>query len=178
MNIGFRPTVSGKNQTIEINYFNFNEEKIQWKKESNGPVGRLETSELNLVFETFSSKLGIGNNTSYLKELFKKSYLEHENLADATRYLANELFKNEGLVILDGDSKELKKIFIPQLKEELKNQTSFKKVNETILKLKEYNIQVNPREINLFYIQNKLRERIIFENESAGGSGSFDGKSE
>ena len=150
----------------EINYFNFNEEKIQWKKESNGPVGRLETSELNLVFETFSSKLGLGNNATYLKELFKKSYLEHENLADATRYLANELFKNEGLVILDGDSKELKKIFIPQLKEELKNQTSFKKVNETILKLKEYNIQVNPREINLFYIQNKLRERIIFENGS------------
>uniref|UniRef100_UPI004048D91D bacillithiol biosynthesis protein BshC n=1 Tax=Flavobacterium sp. TaxID=239 RepID=UPI004048D91D len=76
----------------EINYFNFNEEKIQWKKKSNGPVGRLETSELNLVFETFSSKLGIGNNASYLKELFKKSYLKHENLADATRYLANELF--------------------------------------------------------------------------------------
>ena len=54
-----------------------------------------------------------------------------------------QLFKNEGLVILDGDSKELKKIFIPQLKEELKNQTSFKKVNETILKLKEYNIHID-----------------------------------
>lgn len=30
--------------------------------------------------------------------------------------------------------------------------------------LKEYKIQVNPREINLFYILDDLRERIIFEN--------------
>ena len=25
MNIGFRPTVSGKNQTIEVHFFNFNQ---------------------------------------------------------------------------------------------------------------------------------------------------------
>ena len=148
----------------EINYFNFKGNKIQWKKESKGPVGRLNTSGLEEVFEQFSSELGLGNNANYLRELFKKSYLEHENLADATRYLANELFKNEGLVILDGDDLELKKLFIPYAKQELLHQTSFKKVNETLPLLKEYNVQVNPREINLFYIQDNLRERIILEN--------------
>ena len=148
----------------EINFFNFKGNKIQWKKESKGPVGRLNTSGLEEVFEQFSSELGLGNNANYLRELFKKSYLEHENLADATRYLANELFKNEGLVILDGDDLELKKLFIPYAKQELLHQTSFKKVNETLPLLKEYNVQVNPREINLFYIQDNLRERIILEN--------------
>ena len=148
----------------EINYFNFKGKKIQWKKESNGPVGRLDTSGLELVFEQFSSELGLGNNANYLRELFKKSYLEHDNLADATRYLANELFKNEGIVILDGDDSELKKLFIPFAKNELIHQTSFKKVNETLPLLKDYNVQVNPREINLFYIQDNLRERIVFEN--------------
>ena len=148
----------------EINYFNFKGNKIQWKKESKGPVGRLNTSGLEEVFEQFSSELGLGNNANYLREFFKKSYLEHENLADATRYLANELFKNEGLVILDGDDLELKKLFIPYAKQELLHQTSFKKVNETLPLLKEYNVQVNPREINLFYIQDNLRERIILEN--------------
>ena len=148
----------------EINFFNFKGNKIQWEKESKGPVGRLNTSGLEEVFEQFSSELGLGNNANYLRELFKKSYLEHENLADATRYLANELFKNEGLVILDGDDLELKKLFIPYAKEELLHQTSFKKVNETLPLLKEYNVQVNPREINLFYIQDNLRERIILEN--------------
>ncbi len=148
----------------EINYFNFKGNKIQWKKESNGPVGRLNNFGLKEVFEQFSNELGLGNNANYLRELFKNSYLEHDNLADATRYLANELFKNEGLVILDGDDSELKKLFIPFAKNELIHQTSFKKVNESLPLLKEYNVQVNPREINLFYIQDNLRERIIFEN--------------
>ncbi|HLP63963.1 bacillithiol biosynthesis cysteine-adding enzyme BshC [Flavobacterium sp.] len=149
----------------EINYFNFKDKKIKWNKESFGPVGRLSTDGLGEVFFNFSDELGSSENANYLRELFRKSYLEHSNLADATRYLANELFKNEGLVIIDGDSIELKKLFIPFAKEELLNQTSFKKVTETNLQLEHYKIQVNPREINLFYIEDQLRERIVFENE-------------
>ena len=148
----------------EINFFNFKDKKLQWKKESNGPVGRLNTAGLNEVFEAFSNELGIGDNAIYLKELFKNAYLEHNNLADATRFLANELFKNDGLVIIDGDDKNLKKLFIPYVKNELVHQTSYKKVTDTLPLLQNYNVQVNPREINLFYIQDNLRERIIFEN--------------
>ena len=148
----------------EINFFNFKGKKIQWKKDSQGPVGRLNTSGLEEVFEQFSNELGLGNNANYLRKLFKKSYLEHDNLADATQCLANELFKSEGLVIIDGDDLELKKLFIPYAKEELLHQTSFKKVNETLPLLEKYNVQVNPREINLFYIQDNLRERIVYEN--------------
>ncbi len=147
----------------EINFFNFRDKKIKWNQESFGPVGRLSTEGLDEVLKQFSSELGIGENANYLKELFEKSYLKHSNLADATRFLANELFKNEGLVIIDSDSKELKKLFIPYAKEELLNQTSFKKVTETNLQLEHYKIQVNPREINLFYIEDNLRERIVFE---------------
>lgn len=148
----------------EINFFSFKSKKIQWQKESRGPVGRLNTIGLEAVFEQFSNEVGLGNNANYLRELFEKSYLKYDNLADATRCLANDLFKKEGLVIIDGDDSELKKLFIPYAKNELSHQTSFKKVNETIPLLEKYNIQVNPREINLFYIQDNLRERIIFEN--------------
>ena len=45
------------------------------------------------------------------------------------------------------------------------HQRSHKLVLETAEKLKDYTVQVNPREINLFYIEDQLRERIIFENE-------------
>ena len=148
----------------EINYFNFKDKKFRWNRESKGPVGRLSTEGLDVVYEAFSKEIGLGNNAKYLLDLFKKSYLEHQNLATATRFLANELFKNEGLVIIDADAKELKKLFVPYVKRELVEQTSFHKVNEILPKLEAYNIQVNPREINLFYIQNELRERIIFEN--------------
>lgn len=148
----------------EINYFNFRNKKIKWPRESAGPVGRLSTNGLDAVLEVFSKELGIGNNAEWLKELFEKAYLKHANLADATRYLANELFGTEGLVILDADDAELKKMLAPHIKEELLHQTSHQKVAETAQLLKDYNIQVNPREINLFYIEDNIRERIILQD--------------
>jgi len=148
----------------EINHFHLKNQNIKWEKESFGPVGRLATDGLEEVFNTFSKFLGTGETAEYLKKLFKKTYLENTNLADATRFLANELFKSEGLVIIDGDDKNLKSLFAPYVKEELINQNSFAAVSKTIIQLKEYEVQVNPREINLFYIEDDLRERIIFEN--------------
>jgi bacillithiol biosynthesis cysteine-adding enzyme BshC len=148
----------------EINFFHFRGKKFSWNKESNGAVGRFDTKGLDEVYDSFSKEIGTGNNANFLLNLFKKSYLEHQNLADATRFLANELFKNEGLVIIDGDSNELKKLFVPYVKRELVEQISYQKVTETLQKLSDYTVQVNPREINLFYFQDQLRERIIFEN--------------
>lgn len=148
----------------EINYFNYQGKVFRWNLESSGPVGRLSTEGLDKVFDLFSKEIGTSNNATFLKNLFENAYLKHSNLSDATRYLANELFQNEGLVIIDGDSVALKKMFIPFVKKELLEQTSFKKVTETNELLKDYFVRVNPREINLFYIEDNLRERIIFEN--------------
>ncbi|MBA4154864.1 bacillithiol biosynthesis cysteine-adding enzyme BshC [Flavobacterium sp.] len=150
----------------EINYFNFKHKKISWNRESFGPVGRLSTDGLEAVFAVFESEIGLGKNAEGLKNLFKKAYLEHTNLADATRFLANELFSIEGLVVIDADDTNLKKSFVPYIKNELLQQTAFAKVNETTPLLESYSVQVNPREINFFYIEDKLRERIVFENGS------------
>jgi len=148
----------------EINYFNFKGKKISWDRASNGGVGRLSTEGLEEVLKVFSKELGTSTNAIFLAKLFKEAYLEHKNLTDATRYLANELFGEYGLVIIDGDDRELKKQFIPFVEDELSNQTSFKKVSETISALeKNYKVQVNPREINLFYLTDDIRERIILE---------------
>ncbi len=148
----------------EINYFNFKGRKFRWNKESNGPVGRLSTEGLADFFEVYERELGSGTNADAIKKLFEESYLNHSCLAEATRHLANALFGQYGLVILDGDNPDLKRTFIPYIKEELIQQTSHKKVIETTEKLKDYTIQVNPREINLFYLDDNLRERIILEN--------------
>jgi bacillithiol synthase len=149
----------------EINYFSFKGKKFRWNKETSGPVGRLSTDGLNEVFTFFAKEIGSGKNAEFLKNLFEQSYVKHSNLADATRYLANELFGNYGLVILDADNRNLKKVFSSYIKSELLQKKSFDKVNETIAKLHDYTIQVNPREINLFYILDQLRDRIIFEND-------------
>jgi bacillithiol biosynthesis cysteine-adding enzyme BshC len=151
----------------EINYFNFKGKKVVWNRKSSGAVGRLKTNGFDEVFSEFSKHLGSTRNANYLKSLFEEAYLNHENLTDATRYLVNKLFGEFGLVIIDGDDKSLKKQFTPIVKDELLNATSFNKVTATSAKLGEnYKIQVNPREINLFYLTNNLRERIIFEDNS------------
>ncbi|MBP0903628.1 bacillithiol biosynthesis cysteine-adding enzyme BshC [Mariniflexile gromovii] len=152
----------------EINYFNFKGKKVHWNKNASGAVGELSTDGLEAVFNQFSLELGTTKNATYLKTLFEDAYLNHDNLADATRFLANELFKAYGLVIIDANDAALKKQFIPFMEDELLNQTSFKKVSETNKQINEltnqpYGIQVNPREINLFYITENLRERIVFE---------------
>ena len=149
----------------EINYFNFKGKKFRWEIESTGPVGRLDTNGLDHFLEIFASELGSTTNATTLKNLFTEAYLQNDTLANATRHLANALFGEFGLVILDADNAHLKRVFAPYMKEELLQQTSFKTVTESIKQLSDYNIQVNPREINLFYIEDKIRERIIFENE-------------
>jgi len=150
----------------EINFFNFKGKQVQWKSKQSGAVGRFSTQGLKEVFKEFSSVLNTSDNADELKKMFEKAYLEHANLNDATRFLANELFGSYGLVIIDGDDKSLKREFIPYIKRELLDQSGYKNIQKTVNRLadQEYTIQVNPREINLFYLNEHSRDRIIRED--------------
>lgn len=160
----------------EINYFRYNGKKFQWQGPGNelqgGAVGRLTTDHLKEVASLFFAELGMGKFPEELRELFNRAYLQHETLTEATRYLANALFSEYGLVIVDGDDEGLKRSFVPYIKEDLLNNAAYREVSKTISKLEalpgNYNIQVNPREINLFYLDTGLRDRIIFDGENYG----------
>lgn len=152
----------------EIDHFRFKGQKIQWKTDQTGAVGRMNTQGLEEVFQGFSELIGDYNTRGEkLKKLFSDAYLKHANHADAFRHLVNALFAHEGLVIVDGDERKLKELFAPVVKEELTNNVSFKLVEATNKKLSEhYKIQVNPREINLFYLKDGIRERMIKQDTS------------
>lgn len=151
----------------EINFFNLNGKKFKWNNAENRAgrtaVGKLSTEGLEEVFKLFSAEIGGGENAEYLKSLFEKGYSQHDNLTDATRFIANELFGKYGLVILAAGDKKLKKHFIPQVKNELLKQVSYSETSNTVKKINalDYKLQVNPREINLFYLTGEIRERII-----------------
>lgn len=149
----------------EINYFKYQGSKIVWNRADGGAVGQFSTEGLETVLSEFSNKLGASKNAQFLKDLFKKAYTTHKTLGEATRYIATILFGEYGLVIVDGDDKKLKELFAPYVRQELKEQLSSKKVVDTNTELeKHYSIQVNPREINLFYLSKNRRDRIVFEN--------------
>ncbi|WP_340074705.1 bacillithiol biosynthesis cysteine-adding enzyme BshC [Leptobacterium sp. I13] len=151
----------------EIRYFNYKGKKIQWDKQvennNQGAVGAFSNEGLEAVSDLFSKELGIGKKADAIRKLFKEAYAKHNTLSEATRYLTNELFSEYGLVIIDGNDKQFKQLFIPYMEEELLKNTSYKKVSEQAEKLNSisYNVQVNPREINLFYLMENKRERII-----------------
>lgn len=151
----------------EINHFKFRDRIIHWEKDFGGPVGRLSTEGLKEVFNSFLTLLPNGKKKTELQNLIEQSYLSNEKLTDATRKLVHLLFKDEGLLMIDGDDKELKRVMVPAFEEELINSIAFKKVIPQNKKLEQlgYSIQVNPREINLFYIkENNSRERIVEQN--------------
>ncbi len=149
----------------EINYFRFRGKKVQWNRKASGAVGELHTKGLDAVFEEFSAQLGSSKNAEALRKLFIGAYLEHEDLASATRYLANELFKDQGLVIVDGNDDALKKVYTPYVKRELQEQITHKTVVSQTEKLEKlgYKGQVHPREINMFFLAEGVRERIVKE---------------
>ncbi|MGD1945094.1 MAG: bacillithiol biosynthesis cysteine-adding enzyme BshC [Croceivirga sp.] len=149
----------------EINYFNFQGAKIQWSRPEGGAVGQMDTDGLADVGDIFSTRLGASDNAKKIYELFTSAYNDLPNLSDATRYLANALFGEYGLVVIDGDDAGLKKSFIPYIKKDVFEQLPFQNVSASAERLslisKEYRIQVNPREINYFYLKKGIRERIV-----------------
>ena len=152
----------------EINHFHFQSQKITWNSEQTGAVGRFNTVGLDKVAEQIEELIGNGKNGTYLKKLFRDAYTNHETLAEATRYLVNELFGHLGLVIIDGDSKALKEFFTPVVTTELNQQKSHKEITQTTSALvgAGYHEQVHPRKINLFYLTET--ERLRLENTEDG----------
>ena len=152
----------------EVNHFNVEDKRFDWQTKQKGAVGRMELSEMEAVLAEFDQWLtDYSTNAEELSKLFSTAYKSHKSLAAATRYLVNELFGMHGVVILDGDDQQLKKLFSPILRKELLDEFSAKEVDIQNKKLAEqYKIQVNPREMNLFYLTDNIRERIVKENGS------------
>ncbi|HIO26443.1 bacillithiol biosynthesis cysteine-adding enzyme BshC, partial [Mesonia sp.] len=152
---------------FKIEFFSFKDQKVQWSSDQTGAVGKFNTNGLAKVLKEFQPHLNDSDAAEELVQLFEKAYVKHNTLTEATRYIANQLFAEYGLVIVDGDDQELKTLFKPFVKEELLRQTSSEKVASSAEQLaaEGYKVQVNPREINLFYLAEEIRERIIKEED-------------
>ena len=149
----------------EISSFRFNDKLIRWPKEASGAVGEMTLDTLLPALDIFESHLENSDYTKSLKALIDKSYRSATNLSEATFTLVNELFGEYGLIVLEPQNRELKRLFIPFIEQELLQNTSHTSVANQTEKLKNtldknYIPQVNPREINLFYLTPQGRHRI------------------
>ncbi|MBD3750184.1 MAG: bacillithiol biosynthesis cysteine-adding enzyme BshC [Sphingobacteriales bacterium] len=150
----------------EINHTYIGGKKITWNLAAQGATGRLNPKSIIQALNEYKGILGISPNAEKLANLVTRAYTQYENLADATRFLVNELFGEYGLVIIDADHPKLKQVFAPIIQQDIIEQNSFKNIEESSKKLTEIGVhaQVNPREINFFYLTEDLRERLVFED--------------
>ncbi len=161
----------------EINHANVERVTFSWNKETKGATGRIKVKEVQKIIESLDHFLADRPGKKELIDLFTNAYQSNFSLAEATQCLVNDLFKNDGLVILDADHPLLKKEFATIIKDDILHQNSFRETNKnTTLLSKNYSAQVNPREINFFYLRDEFRERIINKGnnyETVNGDNQF-----
>ncbi|GGG99462.1 putative cysteine ligase BshC [Parapedobacter pyrenivorans] len=147
----------------EINHTRLHGKKIVWETTAQGATGRMKTAGMEDTVRQYQSFLGLSDNSSKLSKLIEEAYLGHDNLAAATRHLANSLFGSHGLVVIDADDASLKQCFAPFIEQDILGEYSHKAIEETSAALKEvgFSTQVHAREINFFYLTDKFRERIV-----------------
>ncbi|HTN16561.1 MAG TPA: bacillithiol biosynthesis cysteine-adding enzyme BshC [Chitinophagaceae bacterium] len=154
---------SEDNDLDELGQFRVGEQKFTWDAEGQtGAVGRMRTRSLKRLFGDLYRYLGPpGKDLDTLKELIESSYLQHETIGEATRLLVHRLFGQYGLVVIDPDDAELKRNFLPVMKDELLHHAALPIVAAQSEKLStSYKAQAFPRPINLFYLKEGIRERI------------------
>lgn len=140
----------------EVNHFSLFGQAHVWETNQQGAVGRFSTESMAALLDQLPE----------ISDLYKDAYRRQPSLAAATRDLTHTLFGKYGLVHVDGDSAALKALFKPVIIRELLEQHSHALVEATSQELaRHYKPQVMSREINLFYLDQGLRERIVQEGE-------------
>ena len=149
----------------EINHVHVYGKKLIWETKEQGASGRLKTDSTPKFLEELAD---LFKNEAYGNEvavLLNEAYSNHSTLAEATRSFVLSLFGELGLVVINADSAPLKKLFSSIIRDELDEQASSSIVEKTSARLeKNYKVQVNPREINLFYLDEQLRARIVLDD--------------
>ncbi len=151
----------------ELSTISIKEKKVQWQTKQRGAFGRLSLEDLQQHFDEIKKEI---KHLPYFKEiekLFEEHYLKQPNIKKATFELINELFKDNGLLIVDPDSVRLKKMFVDFMLQDIIDQSSKPEIEKSINALKpNYKIQATPRGVNFFYLYNQHRERIEYKNET------------
>ena len=147
----------------ELNNITVGGQKLVWSTQQTGAVGRMKIDkELTKLIASLEGQLSVLPHGNEIISLLKEHYKEGVAVQDATFSFVHHLFAEYGLIVLLPDNAALKATMHDVFKDDLLQQTASGIVQTTAEKLENagYKVQANPREINLFYLKDSLRERI------------------
>src|SRR5450432_70763 len=148
----------------ELGNIYLDNEKLVWDTKQTGAVGRMHMEGLEKIIHRIEGEFAGHEYGPELIQLLKDCYLKAENIQQATLKLLHQLFGSYGLIVLIPDNRLLKSVMRGVFKDDLTNHTPFKITDENVKYLsKQYPVQANPREINLFYLKDNVRDRVDFK---------------
>lgn len=145
----------------ELGHIYIEGEKIGWDTKQKGAIGRMNTKGLDKMISRIEGELSVHPHGAALISMMKECYLNSPDIQTATLKLVHQLFGEYGLIVVIPDNPAFKKQMIAVFEDELVKQRSFSIVQKTIDAFPEnFKVQAQPREINLFYLKDNIRERI------------------
>ncbi len=147
----------------EINKVRLFGKTLEWHSGWRGAVGAMPAYTLQPLLEELRLVLGEAGDNAF--EQIRLAYSAHDTYGKAALDLLHRFFGAYGLVVLDASVPALKRLFVPAIERELLQRPSQKLVSQAQQSLQAigFSPQAHARDINLFYLQEGLRERIVRE---------------
>lgn len=152
----------------ELNNITINGNKLVWQTKQTGAVGRMKLDkEIVQLLHAIEGQVGVLPFGKEIVDLLRECYTVGKDVQTATFHFVNKLLGEYGIVVLLPDNALLKRQMLPIFQDDLLHQTASSIVNTTLEKLEEagYKAQAHPREINLFYLKDNIRERIVQDGD-------------
>ena len=147
----------------ELNHVVVEGKKYEWHTKQTGAVGRMKVDDnLLKLIDEIEGRLSVEKYGKDIIDLLKKCFQKNTTIEQSTFLLVHHLFKSLGLIVFLPDNAALKKAMLPVFEEDIFKNTSSEIVSKSSEKLSEkYKVQAHPREINLFYLKDDIRNRIV-----------------
>jgi bacillithiol biosynthesis cysteine-adding enzyme BshC len=151
----------------EVNHVDILDHRIKTEREGEGAVGRTKLPDLKEEIKSLEKLIGHGKIQTRIIDCVKDAYGQAGiSWSLATRRFLNSLLGEYGLVQLDADDARLKELSLDVFQDELTDSKAAKNAIQTskYLDLK-FKVQAFPRDINLFYLDEK-RRRILKDQDT------------
>jgi bacillithiol biosynthesis cysteine-adding enzyme BshC len=142
--------VTASNDVAQIKY----ELKPPSDDQNLGAVGKIEFDDtIESVFTALEQSLVQTEFRPKVLELFRTAYQKGMTFNRAFAHLMNVLLENSGLIFLDPNDKDVKKLLAPLFKRELEETPRFCQlvIDQSAELEKKYHAQVKPKSVNLFF---------------------------
>jgi bacillithiol biosynthesis cysteine-adding enzyme BshC len=150
----------------ELGEVSINGEKFTWNTKQTGAVGRMIVDDdLIRILKKIKGEVSVEPFGKEVMALVQECYQKGRMIQDACFCLVNKLFGEYGLLVLLPDNARLKMQMQSVFEDDIFSNTPSDIVSKSSHQLAlEYKVQAHPREINLFYLQDGVRNRIIEAN--------------